>query len=487
MLTVSSRATRARRLVAARMALDRARGLAGSRTNPAAHAPTAPHPAGRVRIPADVGVRLSGHISLAALVVLILIGELFGLVSPLPEATSSPAAPGSSVPSTAPVSDCSLQVASGSDGALAPCPDVSQMALVLAPMQNLPGEPAEPILQRPLAIADAFQSYHILAADETLSDLALRYELPVETLVWANNLDRGDALMAGQMLRIPRAPGLSHTVAAGETLEQLAARFAVAPEAIATYEPNQIGDDLRLRPGVELFVPGGVRPLEADWLAALGGLEGLAGWGIEPAGIVRAEQTNLRSGPSTEHPRVAQLGAGRQPALRARHGDWLLVALGATRGWVRQDLLDLSAVDLATLPETNDFPPPPPRWVWPARGTLTSRFGPRWGAFHNGIDIANRAWAPIVAARAGQVYEAGWCSGYGYCVKMRHGGGVETIYGHLITRPVVRAGDQVAAGELIGNMGSTYDRAGGGYSTGVHLHFTITVNGRAVDPLRFLP
>jgi murein DD-endopeptidase MepM/ murein hydrolase activator NlpD len=45
----------------------------------------------------------------------------------------------------------------------------------------------------------------------------------------------------------------------------------------------------------------------------------------------------------------------------------------------------------------------------------------------------------------------------------------------------------VRAGQLIGHMGSTYDRAGGGYSTGVHLHFTILVNGRAVNPLRYLP
>jgi murein DD-endopeptidase MepM/ murein hydrolase activator NlpD len=125
--------------------------------------------------------------------------------------------------------------------------------------------------------------------------------------------------------------------------------------------------------------------------------------------------------------------------------------------------------------------------VWPAQGTVTSRFGARWGGFHNGLDIASRAWTKIYAARTGLVKEAGWCSGYGYCVKLVHDGGFETIYGHLIDQPTVSRGDEVSAGELIGYMGSTYDRAGGGYSTGVHLHLTVLLNGRAVDPLRFLP
>jgi len=45
----------------------------------------------------------------------------------------------------------------------------------------------------------------------------------------------------------------------------------------------------------------------------------------------------------------------------------------------------------------------------------------------------------------------------------------------------------VDAGDLIGYMGSTFDRSGGGYSTGVHLHFTVKINGKAVNPLKFLP
>ncbi|MEI7768549.1 MAG: peptidoglycan DD-metalloendopeptidase family protein [Chloroflexales bacterium] len=238
--------------------------------------------------------------------------------------------------------------------------------------------------------------------------------------------------------------------------------------------------------GAEIFVPGAT-PALSGALLAQGGEASLAARSAEPAGVVLKDETNLRAGPGTNYSQQSQLGQGRRVALRARHGDWLRVEIAGSVGWVRADLLSIADGLVGALSETNDFPPPPPRWVWPTWGTLTSPFGARWGASHNGIDIANRAWTPIMAARAGRVTESGWCSGYGYCVKISHGGGVATIYGHMVTRPSVSVGDEVSAGQRIGAMGSTYDRTGGGYSTGVHLHFTVLVNGRAVNPLTFLP
>lgn len=129
-------------------------------------------------------------------------------------------------------------------------------------------------------------------------------------------------------------------------------------------------------------------------------------------------------------------------------------------------------------------------WAWPTYGTITSGFGPRellGGRSHNGVDIAAERGTPIAAARDGTVREAGWCAGYGYCVKLVHGDGMSSEYGHLDSQPVVEVGQTVTAGTIIGRMGTTYDAAHGGYSTGVHLHFTIRHNGVAVDPLRYLP
>jgi len=139
---------------------------------------------------------------------------------------------------------------------------------------------------------------------------------------------------------------------------------------------------------------------------------------------------------------------------------------------------------------TTSAPAAKARWVWPTQGTITSGFGFRnlgVREFHNGIDITNEKGTPIVAAHAGTIGEAGWCIGYGYCVKIRHAGGLVSEYGHLVAKPPVRAGQVVQAGELVGHMGTTYDQGGGGYSTGVHLHFTLRSNGRAVDPRTYLP
>lgn len=348
----------------------------------------------------------------------------------------------------------------------------------------------EALAPRPLQAlpAPAYAAYHTLAEGETLGEVAARYGVTAETLFWANGIDRSGFLAAGQELRVPRVSGVTHVVQPGDTLESIAAQYGVAPAAIELFQANGLRPGAQPHAGREIFVPGGMRALPA---AAQLGEAGVGGLQAVTAGAVREAETNLRSGPGREYDRVAELEAGFRLRPLARHGDWVKADAGPLgAGWVRADLLHLPPGALDALPETDDFPPPPVRWVWPAGGEISSPFGGRrvpYRSFHNGLDIANRAGTPIRAARAGRVIEAGWCSGYGYCVKIDHGDGVRTIYGHLLRRPPVRSGDAVAAGDRIGSMGSTYDAAGGGYSTGVHLHFTVLVNGRPVDPLRLLP
>ena len=213
-----------------------------------------------------------------------------------------------------------------------------------------------------------------------------------------------------------------------------------------------------------------------------------------PTGVVISGKSNLRAGPSTAFASLGQLASNTTLTLVARHGDWIKVSTSkGTIGWISRALLDVSTATLGRVPATTNVPAAPAkpaaaatsnRWIWPTRGRLTSGFGWRWGVLHNGIDIANAKWTLITAARAGTVIEAGWCSGYGYCVRINHGNGFVTEYGHMAARPYVRVGQRVVAGQRIGAMGSTYDRTGGGYSTGVHLHFTVKLNGRAVNPLQ---
>jgi len=118
--------------------------------------------------------------------------------------------------------------------------------------------------------------------------------------------------------------------------------------------------------------------------------------------------------------------------------------------------------------------------AWPAKGTLSSRFGRRWGRMHNGIDIAGPKGTPVYAADSGTVsYSAYNGGGYGNLIKISHGGGTVTYYAHLSSR-VASKGQKVKKGQLIGYMGST------GRSTGSHLHFEVRVNGSPKNPLNYL-
>ena len=349
-----------------------------------------------------------------------------------------------------------------------------------------------PVVRAPQALLQpAYSESHVLVAGETLGEVASRYHVSVASLFWANDLQHDDVLAAGQELRIPRVAGIPHVIQPGETLDSIAVQFGVSPATIVLFKANSLSEDRALPVGREIFIPGGTLPYPSDVLARYTDERGIAAMSAVVAGIVQESDTNLRTGPGRAYPRLGYLDAGRRLRLIARHGAWVKVDGGTSGvGWVRADLLGLSDAVVATLEETNDFPPPPPVWVWPTRGEITSPFGWRsspYRSFHDGLDIANTAWTKIYAASAGQVIEAGWCSGFGYCVKIDHGNGIESIYGHMIKRPPVAVGDVVDTGDLIGYMGSTYDASGGGFSTGVHLHFTIKVNGKAVNPLKFLP
>lgn len=126
--------------------------------------------------------------------------------------------------------------------------------------------------------------------------------------------------------------------------------------------------------------------------------------------------------------------------------------------------------------------------TWPLGGAITSGFGPRWGGFHNGLDIAAPKYTPIRAAAAGKVVTVGKpYLAYGdtaTVVIIAHGNNFSTLYGHLDDSqrpPIVSVGQYVQAGQVIAFEGNT------GWSTGPHLHFMTIVNGQAVNPLIYLP
>lgn len=127
--------------------------------------------------------------------------------------------------------------------------------------------------------------------------------------------------------------------------------------------------------------------------------------------------------------------------------------------------------------------PEPLRFGMPLQGLNYWNYGPRWGRFHAGTDIAvlgghDQVRAPL----PGRVTAAGWLnhySGYGLVVKLRHDGGLETMYAHL-DQATVAVGQRVAKGDLLGHAGCT------GSCTGEHLHFEVRFHGELRNPHDFI-
>ncbi len=126
-------------------------------------------------------------------------------------------------------------------------------------------------------------------------------------------------------------------------------------------------------------------------------------------------------------------------------------------------------------------------FLWPAPGykTITSPFGTRFHPIlhvyrtHYGIDIGAPKGAYVVAANSGVVTTASYLSSYGNAVIIDHGGGVSTVYAHG-SEILTTVGTKVNKGDIIMKVGST------GLSTGPHLHFGVTVNGKYVNPMPYL-
>lgn len=124
-------------------------------------------------------------------------------------------------------------------------------------------------------------------------------------------------------------------------------------------------------------------------------------------------------------------------------------------------------------------------FIRPYKGRLTSHFGYRQNPFnkrsremHNGIDIAGPMGSSVKASSDGKVVVSGYHSIYGNYIVLQHPNRIKTLYGHL-SKILVRKGQTVQQGQAIGKIGST------GRSTGPHVHFTIFINGRAINPFSY--
>jgi len=124
-------------------------------------------------------------------------------------------------------------------------------------------------------------------------------------------------------------------------------------------------------------------------------------------------------------------------------------------------------------------------WPVPASSKISSGYGTRADPFtgkkvtHTGIDIPAAKGSAILAAADGTVIMSSVNGGFGKCVKINHGGGIITLYGHC-NELLVSVGQKVKKGDLIARVGTT------GRSTGNHLHFEVQKNGAHTNPMTYL-
>lgn len=122
--------------------------------------------------------------------------------------------------------------------------------------------------------------------------------------------------------------------------------------------------------------------------------------------------------------------------------------------------------------------------TWPAHGWVTSEFGEHrgWrgrGRLHEGVDIAGPVGTPIQAPGDGVITFVGYSHGYGQMIRIDHGYGITTLYGHC-SALYVQEGQRVRRGMLIAAVGNT------GSSTGPHLHYEVHVDGVPVNPMMYV-
>jgi len=218
--------------------------------------------------------------------------------------------------------------------------------------------------------------------------------------------------------------GVYHRVKKGETLYSIAKLYGVSVDKIE--KENIISDAKKLRVGQQVFVPGVAAPLEM-------------------------------SGKTEEVHSNAKKDKPKDEKKAAKQPDKVKKAASA----------DIKPVK-------------PGAYIWPVKGVVTSKFGPRWGKNHSGIDIGCPIGTPVYASAAGTAVFVGEKGGYGFLIVLQHPDGSFTIYAHN-SKNIVKEHAKVKQGEKIAEVGST------GNSTGPHLHFEIRLQSKPVDPLQHLP
>ncbi len=311
------------------------------------------------------------------------------------------------------------------------------------------------------ALLDDYQAEFSENRDDVVAsfceDVAIRLSFVPKTSL--KTIARGkEQLTEGQMV--------FHKVANGETLESIAQTYGIFPEEL--YKTNAAslladisGKTLRVATGKPLL---SVKTTERKTLE-------------EEVPFTTIEQKNpndYKGNRSTL--RMGQTGVRSVDAyvtyINGVESDRKVISETMTQKPI-DEIIGLGTKDLPSAVGSGSL-------AMPVSGSLSSRYGSRWGRNHDGLDFSADTGTAIYAADNGKVifseYDNG---GYGYMIQIDHGNGIVTYYAHC-SELLVPAGTLVSKGDLIAKVGNT------GRSTGPHLHFEVRKNGTPVNPANYL-
>lgn len=317
---------------------------------------------------------------------------------------------------------------------------------------------------------------------ETLYALSRRTNRPVRAIIDDNNLQPPYSLNPGQRIRLPG--GQFHTVQRGETLYSISRSFGADLSVMAQANDIQppytisVGQSLRIPPRTGYAVTSAAAPApESPSSPQMPAPRGFQAESLPPPAA--STLPPIEQQPSTEPQPPAPLPEATVPGRTtpvppAETAPPQIAAVPAPSPGVAPPVAD---------PQQDTVLPPRSgrTFSWPVRGRVLAGFGPTPDGLHNdGINIAARAGAPVIAAENGVVVYAGSeLKGFGNLLLVRHADGWITAYAHL-DKALVKKGQKVTRGQAIGTVGST------GGVTQPQLHFEIRRGTQAVDPAKFL-
>jgi murein DD-endopeptidase MepM/ murein hydrolase activator NlpD len=259
---------------------------------------------------------------------------------------------------------------------------------------------------------DSLYSNYTVREGDTLSSIAEENGIKENTIRWANDIPSGrDTLRVGQVIRIPRTNGVLYTAKDGDTVDKVISKVELE---------NNTTDKLTFLELNSRFI--------RDDESIIAGSEVLI-----PDATLKpppAPDPQPRRTPSRPTQRVVSGGGG------------VNVPAGT--------------------------------FVNPMQNSSGYSYSRGYSYNHTGVDLASGIGNWVSAAGAGTVRRAGWCGSLGYCVQISHAGGYQTIYGHSNGVFAVTAGQSVAAGQRIMQVGCT------GLCYGSHVHISLTANNQDV-------